>query len=142
MKYLISLLTLISFSCISGGSHEKAKITQFSQVNETDFILLLTPHEKEFFSELGFYKGKCDSFIVIGKFESQGLLASGYIPDKKTHVAAVKYLANSKGVINFGFIGQGFKKIDSKNNCVVESRALKLEQLKNESYVYSWFSAT
>ena len=72
---------------------------------------MITPREKEYFSELGFYHGRCDSFIVIGKFESQGLLASGYIPDKKTHVTAVKYLAKSKGVINFGFIGQGFKKL-------------------------------
>ena len=79
MKYLISLLTLISFSCISGGSHEKAIIIQFSQVNETDFILLLTPHEKEYFSELGFYNGKCDSFIVIGKFESRSLILTPWL---------------------------------------------------------------
>jgi hypothetical protein len=127
MRFLSLFLALILFSsaAFAGGSSTKVYVQKLTMLTDTDYILVVMPVTVRD----GDYWGGCKQFEVHGtlrRLKSMG--RSSGTPTKKEHLAALALLRKFEGSaksMRFGYIGVGFKVINPKNPCIVNSRGLR-----------------
>jgi len=136
---------------IAGGTWLPVYVQKITMLSDTDYILVVAPTPKHQTSKDPFF-GDCNHFEVHGTFSRlKGktwfltLLPSERKlneQNRKKHLAALEKLRQfeeTKTSLNFGWVGTGFRVVDSANPCVVESRALILSEENGVTAVLSRF---
>lgn len=124
----------------AGGSHERVKILQFTTYGDGNFLLVVSPQG----NESGYrdpYMGNCRIFSVLGRYESQGMFESGYIPSREKHAKALEYLSDRE-FVDLGWMGKGFEIMNPSDPCLVGSRALEVLGDGSDKRVISWVAGT
>jgi hypothetical protein len=145
VRYFIKTIVLMmffSFPSYAGGSGEFVKVKSLKQITETQYELEVSP-VKSSASENhpDPYIGACETFTVRGDFS--WFYSAFFFPEdvtKGAHLASLKLLKQvqeSGETINFGWMGQGFSRVDPNDPCVVRSRALQLDDNIVTSF-YKW----
>jgi hypothetical protein len=137
----------------AGGSGEPVHVISLKMLSDTDYVLVVAPK----MPNNDRYLDKCERFEVRGTYgfldgdlfaRITGVLL-GFnnfyktVLTKETHLAALmqlkKFVGSDRTVV-FGWMGQGFRPLDKKNQCVVESRGLELVD-SDDVAVISYFHA-
>jgi hypothetical protein len=144
---LLVFLIFISFplSSYAGGSYGLAKVQSLKMLSETDYILVIAPIIND-------DRYKDPNWDECTKFEVHGIYGwfdegwRSYFQSRKprfvsreNHLLALERLKQNVGKnkpVKFGSMISGFNIIDKKNPCVVESRALELDE---EGAIYSYY---
>jgi hypothetical protein len=118
---------LLVTSALAGGSWERVRVRELSRTTEIDYTLVVEP-----LSNNDPYFKACRRFEVHGtlsRLEGEWPIGRSGGPSRKDHIAALKYLQSfertSKSV-SFGWIGSGFRIVNPKQPCTVESRGLQI----------------
>ena len=135
---VVFLSYLFSTSLSAGGSHQTVDLIHVAVLDDTKFVLTVTPRPDIDGYEEYHFKG-CETLIVIGEYRPLGILEAGHMPELERHKEALKFLKSKPKRFNLGYMGGGFFVPDKENKCVVQSRAL---DLLDENSVYSWYSGT
>ena len=116
----------------AGGSAEPVTIESL-KITGTTYMLVVVPTP----GNGDDYMGNCTRFTVHGLYwylDGAFLDQPQYL-SREGHLAALAYLQEAlekRRVVNFGWMGSGFKPIDASKPCVVQSRALLLEDETTE----------
>lgn len=139
-KRLILLMASVlpTASVFAGGSEQTVELIHLSKTSQTDFVMTLKPRP-DIDGYEDFHMGKCDVFVVLGKFRTKGLTESGFIPGKEDHLKAIEHIQETNEPFKFGWMGSGFKVLDKTNPCTVESRSLKHYE---GGAILSWYTGT
>lgn len=111
----------------AGGSATPVTIESLKITGTTYTLVVVPAPEKR-----DDYMGSCTRFTVHGLY---WYLDGAFLKQPKElsregHLAALAYLQEAfekRRVVNFGWMGSGFKPVDASKPCVVRSRALLLE---------------
>jgi hypothetical protein len=125
------LVILWSAAGFAGGNASAVHVLELQILSETDYILVVSPIKQNEDVTRG-----CKRFEVHGTYARLDgapwplfWTEKAYGGKKETHIAALQYLktfVGSKKTVYFGYMGQGFGRIDPKNSCLVESRGLDI----------------
>ncbi len=122
----------------AGGDWESVRVLKLSRANAISFTLIVAP------IPTGTYLSRCSRFEIHGtlrRLEGEWPIGRSNAPSKKEHIAALEYLQSFERrgrPVNFGWIGEGFRALDPKRPCVVESRGLRVV----DGAVVSYFHQT
>jgi hypothetical protein len=111
----------------AGGSAEPVTIESL-KITGTTYTLVVVPTP----ANADDYMGSCSRFTVHGLYwylDGAFLHQPKYL-SREGHLAALAYLQEAlekRRIVNFGWMGSGLKPIDASKPCVVQSRALLLE---------------
>lgn len=139
LVFTLILLVLMSSTSFAGGDDTAVHVLKLTLLSETDYVLVVSPVQKHDPVTLG-----CNRFEVHGTFgrlDGISWLEAPFYRSglrKGDHIAALNYLkkyVGSKKTVMFGYMGEGFHPVDPKNYCIVESRALQLQ----DGVVLSYF---
>lgn len=140
----LAFFIFISFSLPSyaGGDYEYVKVESLKMLNSTDYILVVAPIKSDNPYKTP-YLGECTKFEVHGvygwRYYFPLLKPKPRFVSRENHVQALEKLRQYVGTdksAEFGYIGSGFNILDEKNQCVVESRALFLDE---DGAIYSYY---
>jgi hypothetical protein len=114
-------------SAFAGGSWERVRVLRLSRNTEVNYTLVVEPLPNDDM----YFKG-CRRFEVHGtlsRLEGEWPIGRSSRPSKKEHIAALRHLQSFEQMgksVNFGWVGRGFRIIDPKQACIVESRGLQI----------------
>lgn len=124
-----ALLTgaLLGPSASAGGSWERVRVRKLTRTSATSYTLIVTPLPNS-----DPYLTRCSRFEIHGtlrRLKGEWPVGRSSAPSKMEHIAALAYLQSFERrgqPVNFGWIGEGFRILDAKRPCVVESRGLRI----------------
>jgi len=144
---LLAFLVFIffAFPSYAGGSYGLVKVESLKMLSSIDYILVVAPVKNDDAYKTP-YMGECEKFEVHGTYGwLKGSWISHFLPwmpeitFRENHLQALQKLKQYVGKdkpLQFGFMGSGFKILDEKNPCVVESKALELYE---DGAIYSYY---
>ena len=140
---IIQVVVLIAIcgAVNAGGSYQPVKVLQFSTYEDGRYLLVVKPQLRADSDYQDPYMNGCPVFSIIGEYEGKGMFESGYIPAKKKHYEALEYL-RSQDFMLLGWMGQGFRVLNTDDPCLVSSRALELVEIDGDKAVLSWYVGT
>lgn len=118
---------LLGTSASAGGSWERVRVLKLSRTSATSYTMVVEPLPNS-----DPYLSRCRRFEVHGalrRLEGEWPVGRSSAPSRKQHTAALEYLQSferSGQPVNFGWIGEGFRTLDPKRPCTVESRGLRV----------------
>lgn len=142
---LLCFFLLAATPGFAGGSWIPVRVESLTMASETDYTLVVIP---EPLNHEDWFLGNCTRFEVRGSFstldgEPWFIPWHKRKPSREEHMAALvmlKKAKDEKSLINFGWMGTGFKVIDANNPCIVESRGLETMSEKDMTSVVSYFN--
>ena len=142
---LLASMAFVSMPAVAGGSWERVSIAQLT-TDGVDYTLVVTAVPAKT-SVLDSFMATCRRFEVRGTYRwlKGAILGQEPLLSRKGHLEALEYLRQSflaKRSVDFGWIGTGFIPIDSKDPCIVKSRALWLFTDERGVHVFSFYIAT
>lgn len=135
----VLLASALGGSASSGGSWERVRVLKLSRSNATSYTLIISP-----VANSDPYLSRCSRFEIHGtlrRLEGEWPIGRSGAPSRREHIAALDYLQSFERkaqLVNFGWIGEGFRMLDPKRPCVVESRGLRVL----DGAVVSYFHVT
>jgi hypothetical protein len=147
---IVFALFLVSFACIplpavAGGSWDRVSIERLS-TDGVNYTLVVTPSPPQG-AVVDPLLGQCKRLEVRGTYRwlKGAIFRQERALSREGHLEALEYLRQSflaKRSIDFGEIGTGFVPVDSKNPCIVRSRALWLATDERGTHVLSFYVST
>lgn len=125
----------------AGGSAAPVTIETL-KITGTTYTLVVAPTPEK----RDDYMGSCTRFTVHGLYWylDGAFLRQPQSLSREQHLAALAYLQEAyekHREVNFGWMGSGFKPIDANKPCVVQSRALSVEETLHGRAVMSYHDA-
>lgn len=125
---LIGIFLVLAGSAYAGGSSEAVLVDSLS-VDGSNYVLVVLPQRDQSSKYQDPYMGGCESFTVHGSYDTfRWIIHNG--PDKQSHMSALSKLKEAlanKSEVQFGWLGQGFKRVEADSPCLVESKGLELK---------------
>jgi hypothetical protein len=138
--YTFLLLSLPFSTAFAGGDDTTVHVLKVVLLSDTDYLMVVSPVEKNDSVTLGCHRfevhgtfGRLDGIPILQAFSYRSGLK------KASHIAALRYLKKYEGsnkTVRFGYMGEGYRPLSPKNKCIVDSRALQLEDGAVLSYFH------